>query len=260
MVPGFAFAILVAGASWFIQERIMPQSNVRQDALRARIRGNIAQMSAGVDRRWLVSSDGSRIYAYDFDDRRQVLLKPSIYEFDGQQIELKRVINGEEGKWLSGNQFEVSKAQWITLGQETVAREGADTLQISNVDPPTAFKPTVDRPSQFDANGLRNYVKALKVRGADTASLTVALQHKYTSPFVVIVMALIGMPLAIEFGRKSTVIALCSAVAVSLAFWLISSGFQQLGEHSLLPPPAAAWTPLVMFGCGGLYFISRVRT
>jgi len=260
MVPGFAFAILVAGGSWFIQERIMPQSNVRQDALRARIRGNIAQMSAGVDRRWLVSADGSRIYSYDFDDRRQVLIKPAIYEFDGEQIELKRVINGEEGKWLPGNQFEISKAQWITVGQVTVAREAADTLQISNVDPPVAFKPTVDRPSQFDASGLRTYVKALKVRGADTASLTVALQHKYASPFTILVMALIGMPLAIEFGRKSTVIALCSAVAVSLAFWLISSGFQQLGEHSLLPPPAAAWTPIVMFACGGLYFISRVRT
>ena len=260
MAPGFAFAMIMATGSWFIQERIMPQSNIRQDALRARIRGNIAQMSMGADRRWLVSADGSRIYAYDFDDRRQVLIKPSIYEFDGQQIQLRRVINGEEGKWLANNTFEVSKAQWLSLDQPTVAREAADQLQITGVDPPSAFKPTVDRPSQLDTNGLRNYVAALKVRGADTATLAVALQHKYASPFTVLVMALIGMPLAIEFGRKSTVIALCSAVVVSLAFWLISSGFQQLGEHSLLPPPAAVWTPIVMFACGGLYFISRVRT
>ncbi len=260
MVPGFVFAMLIAAGSWFIQERIMPQSNVRQDALRARIRGNIAQLSVGADRRWLVSADGSRIYAYDFDDRRQMLLKPSIYEFDGEQIQLRRVINGEEGKWLPGNQFEVSKAQWLSLDQPKVVREAADQLRINAVDPPSAFKPTVDRPSQFDSNGLRSYIKALKVRGAETTALTVALQRKYSSPFTVLVMALIGMPLAIEFGRKSTVIALCSAVVVSLAFWLISSGFQQLGEHSLLPPPAAVWTPIVMFACGGLYFISRVRT
>jgi LPS export ABC transporter permease LptG len=260
MVPGFAFAVVMAAGSWFIQERIMPQSNVRQDALRARIRGNIAQLSAGADRRWLVSADGARIYSYDFDDRRQVLLKPSIYEFDDHQIELKRVINGEEGKWLAGNKFEISKAQWINLDQPKVAREAADQLQIPGVDAPAAFKPTVDRPSQLDTVGLRNYVAALKVRGADTAALAVALQHKYAAPFTVLVMALIGMPLAIEFGRKSTVIALCSAVAVSLAFWLISGGFQQLGEHALLPPPAAVWTPIVMFACGGLYFISRVRT
>ena len=260
MVPGFAFAILVAAGSWFIQERIMPQSNVRQDALRARIRGNIAQMSVGADRRWLVSADGSRIYAYDFDDRRQVLIKPSIYEFDDQQIELRRVINGEEGKWLPGNKFEIAKAQWISLDRPTVAREAADALQLTGVDPPTAFRPTVDRPSQLDTTGLHHYIAALKVRGADTATLAVALQHKYASPFTVLVMALIGMPLAIEFGRKSTVIALCSAVVVSLAFWLISSGLQQLGEHSLLPAQVAAWTPIVMFACGGLYFISRVRT
>ena len=260
MVPGFAFAVVMATGSWFIQERIMPQSNVRQDALRARIRGNIAQLSAGADRRWLVSADGARIYSYDFDDRRQVLLKPSIYEFDDHQIELKRVINGEEGKWLAGNKFEISKAQWINLDQPKVAREAADQLQITGIDGPAAFKPTVDRPSQLDTVGLRNYVAALKVRGADTASLAVALQHKYAAPFTVLVMALIGMPLAIEFGRKSTVIALCSAVAVSLAFWLISGGFQRLGEHALLPPPAAVWTPIVMFACGGLYFISRVRT
>ncbi len=260
MVPGFVFAILMATGSWFIQERIMPQSNIRQDALRARIRGNIAQLSSGADRRWLVSSDGSRIYAYDFDERRQVLIKPAIYEFDDQQIQLRRVINGEEGKWLAGNKFEITRAQWINLDQPTVAREAAEQLQITGVDPPSAFKPTVDRPSQLDTVGLRNYVAALKTRGADTAALAVALQHKYASPFTVLVMALIGMPLAIEFGRKSTVIALCSAVVVSLAFWLISSGFQQLGEHSLLPPPAAVWTPIVMFACGGLYFISRVRT
>lgn len=260
MVPGFIFAMLVAGGCWLIQERIMPQANVRQDALRARIRGNIAQLSVGADRRWLVSADGSRIYAYDFDDRRQVLLKPSIYEFDDQQIQLKRVINGEEGKWLAGNQFEVSRANWLSLDQSKVVREAADKLQISGVDSPSSFRPTVDRPSQLDSVGLRNYIVGLKVRGAETASLAVALQRKYSSPFTVLVMALIGMPLAIEFGRKSTVIALCSAVVVSLAFWLISSGFQQLGEHSLLPPPAAAWTPIVMFACGGLYFISRVRT
>jgi len=260
MVPGLVFAMLMAAGSWFIQERIMPQSNIRQDTLRARIRGNIAQLSAGSDRRWLVSADGSRIYAYDFDERRQVLIKPAIYEFDDHQIQLRRVINGEEGQWLAGNKFEITRAQWINLDQPTVAREAADQLQITGVDPPSAFKPTVDRPSQLDTVGLRNYVIALKTRGADTAALAVALQHKYASPFTVLVMALIGMPLAIEFGRKSTVIALCSAVVVSLAFWLISSGFQQLGEHSLLPPPAAVWTPIVMFACGGLYFISRVRT
>lgn len=238
----------------------MPQANVKQDSLRARIRGNIAQQAAATERRWLVSSDGSRIFSYDFDDHREVLLKPSIYEFDGQQIELRRVINGEEGKWLPGNQLAIDKAQWITLDQPRVAAESAAQLTIKNVDPPSNFRPTVDRPSQLSAAGLTAYIKLLKARGADTASLAVALQRKYAAPFGVLIMALIGMPLAIWFGRKSTVVALSSAVVVSLSFWLLSGGFQQLGDHALLPPAPAIWTPIVIFACGGLYLISRVRT
>lgn len=260
MLPGLGFAILIAVGSWFVQERVMPQANVRQDSLRARIRGNIAQMAAGSERRWLVSADGARIYSYEFDEGRQVLLKPAIYEFDDHQIELRRVTTGEEGKWLTASQFEISRAHWIDVGDARVTQQSAAQLKINGVDPPSVFRPTVDRPSQLTAARLQVYIKTLKDRGADTAALAVALQRKYAAPFGVIVMALIGMPLAISFGRKSTVVALCSAVAVSLAFWLVSGGFQQLGEHSLLPAAAAVWTPIVIFACGGLYFISRVRT
>lgn len=260
MLPGLAFALVVAGGAWLIQERIMPRANMRQDSLRARIRGTVAQMALSADRRWLVSTDGSRIYSYDFDEQNQKLIKPVVYEFDDHQIELRRVISGEEGKWATPNEFEITRANWISLDQPKVSRQSAETMKISGVDPPSAFKPTVDRPSQLNAEGLRDYVRALKARGADTTSLAVALQKKYATPFSVIVMALIGMPLAISFGRRSTVVALCSAVVVSLAFWLISGGFEQLGDHALLPAGPAVWTPIVLFACTGLYFISRVRT
>ena len=60
---------------------------------------------------------------HQFDERREVLLKPAIYEFDDQQIELKRVTTGEEGKWLSPNQFEISKAQWIDVNDARVTRQ-----------------------------------------------------------------------------------------------------------------------------------------
>ena len=238
----------------------MPQANVRQDSLRARIRGSVTQVTNGSERRWLVSADGSRIYSYDFDEHRQVLIKPDIYEFDSEQTELKRLTMGEEGKWLNSNEFEVSKAQWINLDEQQVTRQSAEQLKITGVDPLAVFRPTVDRPSQLTSDNLRRYIKTLKERGSETASFAVALQRKYAEPFSVIVMALIGMPLAVSLGRKSTVVALCSAVVVSLAFWLVTQGFQQMGDHALLPPAVAAWAPIVIFAGGGLYVISRVRT
>jgi LPS export ABC transporter permease LptF/LPS export ABC transporter permease LptG len=259
MLPGLVFAIVAAAGSWMIQEKVMPQANVRQDNLRLRIRGNIAQ-SAGAETRWLVSSDGMRIYSYDFDDRRQALVKPSIFEFDSARIGLKRVITGEDGHWVGANRLEIKNAGWVELDQPQVARQSAAQMIIDGVDSPAVFKPTVDRPSQLDSTRLRAYIHTLKARGADTSTLALGLQRKYSAPFSVIIMALIGMPLAVWLGRKSTVIALCSAIVVSLLFWLLSSGFQQLGEHGLLPPEAAAWTPIAIFAGSAFYFISRVRT
>jgi lipopolysaccharide export system permease protein len=259
MLPGLAFAILVGAGSWLIQERVMPQSNVKQDNLRARIRGNIMQSTAG-ERRWLVSRDGLRIYSYEFDERRQALTKPAIYEFGPSRTELRRVITAEAGTWLSDNRIEMRNARWFDLDQPKVARQSAESMTIDNVDPPGVFRPTMDRPSQLDSVRLHEYIRTLRDRGVDTSTLRVGLQRKYAAPFSVIIMALIGMPLAISLGRKSTVIALCSAVIVSLLYWLISSGFQQLGEHALLPAEAAAWAPLAIFSGGAFYFISRVRT
>ncbi|MFY9620011.1 MAG: LptF/LptG family permease [Pyrinomonadaceae bacterium] len=260
MLPGLVFAMVIAGGLWLIQERVMPAANVKQDDLRARIRGNVAQSTPG-ERRWLVSTDGRRIYSYEFDDRAQALIKPSIYEFDASRIsELKRVMNGESARWVGPNRIEIINAKWFDLDKPQVSTQSAQAITADGVDSPRVFRPTVDRPSQLDASRLREYIKTLKARGADTAVLAVGLQRKYAAPFSVIIMALIGMPLAISLGRKSTVLALCSAVVVSLLFWLLSSGFQQLGEHALLPPQVAVWAPIAIFAGGAFYFISRVRT
>ena len=260
MLPGLVVAMLVAGGLWLIQERIMPAANVRQDGLRARIRGNPAQLTPG-ERRWLVSTDQRRIYSYEFDDRAQALIKPAIYEFNPSRIsELQRVMNSDAARWVGANRMELSNVRWIELDRPLVATQAAQAMTLEGVDSPGVFRPTVDRPSQLDAERLRQYIKTLKARGADTAVLAVGLQRKYAAPFAVIIMALIGMPLAISLGRKSTVLALCSAVVVSLSFWLLSSGFLQLGEHALLPPAVAVWAPIAIFAGGASYFISRVRT
>ena len=260
MLPGLAFAMVIAGGLWLIQERIMPAANVKQDDLRARIRGNIAQSTPG-ERRWLVSADGRRIYSYEFDDRAEALIKPAIFEFDPANVtDLKRVVNGEAARWISPNRIEISRAQWFELDQSQVSTQSAQVMTVDGVDSARVFRPTVDRPSQLSATRLREYIKTLRARGADTAVLAVGLERKYAAPFSVIIMALIGMPLAISLGRKSTVLALCSAVVVSLSFWLLTSGFQQLGEHALLPPQVAVWAPIAIFAGGAFYFISRVRT
>jgi len=263
MMPGLLFAIAVGAGTWLVQEHLMPAANVKQEALRTRIRGGQPRATTGTGRQWLASVENKRIYSYEFEEQPGGLIEPTIYELDDEGVHLARVTIGKQGLWTGANQMLVKEAETVSLGGlrgMTVERQALPEIQLTGIDPPQIFRPTVDKPSQLSVVNLNSYLKAAKQRGVDVSALAVALQRKYVNPFSVLVMAFIGMPLALAFGRRGAMVALCVAVAVSVAYWGIGGGFQQLGNHGLLPPEVAAWSPPVIFAAVGTYFLSRVRT
>jgi len=259
MLPGFFFALAIAAGSWLVQEYVMPGSNLKQDALRARIRGDQARAMTGTGRQWLASPDTRRFYSYEFAEDGS-LIEPTVYELDPEAVHLARVVNGKSGAWSDSTHLKLSEAETLTLKDLEVQRTTENETVFAGVESPAVFKPTIDKPSQLSSRDLRGYLTAAKQRGMDVSTLAVALQKKYAGPFGIIIMALIGMPLAVSFGRKGTVIALCAAVVVGVSYWAVGGGFQQLGNHGLLRPSVAGWSPLVIFTAAGTYFLSRVRT
>jgi LPS export ABC transporter permease LptG/LPS export ABC transporter permease LptF len=260
MMPGLLFAVAAGAGTWLVQEHLMPSANVKQEALRARIRGGQPRAITGSGRQWLASVENRRFYSYEFDEQSEVLIEPAIYELDADAVHLKRVTTGKQGVWIASNQLLIKDAETVNLRGMVVERQIEKESQVAGVDAPQVFRPTVDKPSQLSVLALSSYLKAAKQRGVDVSALALALQRKYVNPFSVLVMAFIGMPLALSFGRRGAIVALCVAVGVSVAYWGIGGGFQQLGNHGLLPPEVAAWSPPVIFAAAGTYFLSRVRT
>jgi LPS export ABC transporter permease LptG/LPS export ABC transporter permease LptF len=260
MFPGLLFALVAAIGTWTVQEKLMPQANVRQSSLRALIRGGAALVMTPEGRQWLASADSYRLYSYEYDERSAALSDLAIYEFDSQGIHLERIISANRGKWEANNLMTIKNAGIMNIQGLEIRRETKDQTEIAGVDSPSVFKPTVDKPAQLSSKALSNYVRVLKRRGVDVSALAVALQGKYAEPFGVGVMALLGMPLAIRFGRRGTIVALCAAVAASLAYWGFNGAFQQLGNHGLLPSAVAGWAPPIIFAAIGAYFLSRTAT
>jgi LPS export ABC transporter permease LptG len=259
MLPGIVFALAIAFGSWLIQEHLMPGSNLRQDSLRSRIRGGEARATTRTGRQWLASTDTRRFYSYEFAEDG-TLIEPTVYELDADAVHLAQVVRSKSASWTDLSHLKLNETETLALkGMEVENRTAPETV-FANVDSPAMFKPTIDKPSQLSAKDLQAYLRAAKQRGMDVSTLAVALQRKYAGPFSILIMALIGMPLAVSFGRKGTIIALCAAVVVSVAYWAVGGGFQQLGNHGLLRPSVAGWSPLVIFAAVGTYFLSRVRT
>jgi LPS export ABC transporter permease LptF/LPS export ABC transporter permease LptG len=259
-LPGLMFAAFAGLGLWVIQEGPMPASNIRQDALRSQIRGSVSRIISGTGRQWLSAAGSNRIYSYDYDDDTDALKSPIIYDFDNDGIHLQEVIVGQRAKWKGPDAMEIDGGQSFVFRPDSIQRIASDQILLSGVEPPGTFKPSIDKPSQLNALSLSSYIKAIKRRGIAANSLSVALQRKYSEPFSTLVLALIGVPLALGFGRQSAITALCFAVLVGVAFWAAAGGFQQLGGYGLLPPPVAAWAPTVIFGATGIYLLSRART
>ncbi|MGI8919520.1 MAG: LptF/LptG family permease [Pyrinomonadaceae bacterium] len=259
MVPGLLFAIVAAVGTWLVQEHLMPYSNVRQDSLRAQIKGGEARAMTGTGRQWLASAESNRLYSYEFNEQTNTLEQPTIYEFDADGIHSTIVTSGTSGQWTSTNRVALRDAEVVRFQGMQIERQAAEQIEVA-IEPATVFKPTIDKPSQLSATGLKNYLIAAKRRGVEVSALAVALQRKYAAPFSVIVMAFIGIPLALSFGRRGTVVALCAAVGLSIAYWGVGGGMQQLGNLGLLPPAVAGWAPPIIFAAAGSYLLSRIRT
>jgi lipopolysaccharide export LptBFGC system permease protein LptF len=208
----------------------------------------------------LASTDTGRLYSYEFENTTGALVEPTVYELDSDGVHLSKVLTGKDASWTDPSHLKINSAQVLSLKELEVEEQTVPELTLDHVESQAVFKPTIDKPSQLSSSGLLSYLNSAKQRGADVSALAVALQRKYAAPFAMLIMAIVGMPLALSFGRKGTIIALCIAVGVSVAYWAVGGGFQQLGNHGLLRPSVAGWSPLLIFAAAGTYFLSRVRT
>ncbi len=263
-LPGIVFALWIGVGMWFMQEYLLPTANLRQNALRAQIQGRIARTVTSTGRQWLATSDGRQLYAYEYNEADETLNHPIVYEFDEEGVHLRRMVWGQHGIWTTPDTIQLSDAVILEIREGKGDRFGTSahaTLPIS--ESLEAFKPTLKSAAEMDTKQLSEHITTLKRRGGAhplVSALSVSLERKRADPFTPIVMALIGIPLALAFGRRSALVALCAAIGIGLAFWGVVSGAQQLGDYALLPPPLAAWSPLVVFACAGIYLLFRART
>jgi LPS export ABC transporter permease LptG len=259
MMPGLLFVLIIAAGEWYVQERFMPKANIKQDSLRAQIHERITRVSTGSGHQWLAASNSNRLYSYEYDEQHNGLIMPEIYEFDSEGIHLTKILSAEYASWQSANMIKLDHPRSVEFKNPLRSTLGSAVL-VDGVEPPSAFKPGIDKPSQLSAVELRSYIKNLRSRGEDVTSLAAALQKKYTEPFSILVMAFVGIPLAMSFGRRSAVGALSLAIGIALAFWATSGVVQQLGVRGILPSAVSAWAPLSIYASIGLYLTSRTRT
>ncbi|HJR07215.1 MAG TPA: LptF/LptG family permease [Pyrinomonadaceae bacterium] len=261
-MPALIFSLFISLALGLLQENILPQANRKQEGYRAQIRGGLNRATTQAGFQWLAVPESKRLYTYKYEEGREALANPAVFEFDSEGVHLARLIMAKEGNWVSSSEMGFQDAEIVEVGQ---ARAGNITHAVryalkENV-AAESFKPMLNKPSELSSRALSEYIKALKiVKPEEVAYLSVALYRRLADISTPVILALIGVPFGVFFGRRSAFWALGAAIVIGLALWASASGFQQLGNYRLLPAALAAWATPLIFTALGLILFSRART
>ncbi|MSO21006.1 MAG: YjgP/YjgQ family permease [Acidobacteria bacterium] len=295
--PVLAAAAALSVGLFFFEYYLVPVANRHQDAVRDRIKGRPAQTYLRPDRQWIVG-EGSRIYYYNFfEPNEQVLGGVTIFEFDPATYELKRRFSAERATYMqtpsgSGPGWVFSSgwerdfreppldisAGMSGAGEASGVAEAPGAAEAPGMidsvhfeqfemraypelrEPPAYFLKEVKQTTQMNSTELRSYIDDLQKSGFDVVPLAVQLQRKFSFPLFVPIMALIGLPFAFSMGKRGALTGIAVSLGIAMAFWATTSLFEAIGNLNQLPPIAAAWSPNLLFGLGGLYFFLRIRT
>lgn len=151
--------------------------------------------------------------------------------------------------------WDESSQSW--LFSEGIRRQFVDALDTQEnsfhqQEAPVQISPkemSVDR-TENKLLGIRDLSKRIrffKHSGLSSYSAETYRQSKLATPFVTLIMCLLGMPFAISMKRKSKILNIIASMVIAFTFWWLISMFTSIGENGYINPYLAGWGPVLVF-------------
>ncbi len=262
-VPVLIAAGMLSASMFLLGNDYLPETNQRQDAILNEVKGKPAQTAYNPGRQWIYGQN-NKIYNYRFFDPDQnVFADLSVFEINPQDFSLRRRVYAARMFWEPHLQEWVLENGWVrdfSAGQVTDYRRFSVSTFQEIDEKPDYFKKEVKPSEQMSVLELRHYIQELKHSGFDVVRLSVAFYRKFSYPLIAFVIALIAIPFSFSTGRRGTLAGIALSIGIAVVYWSVSSLFQAMGNLGQLPPAVAAWSPDVLFGLGGIYLLTRVKT
>ena len=164
--------------------------------------------------------------------------------------------------WNIAHQIVADKMVWDKDKKAWVFENGTSRVFIDEMDTQEqhfdrADSPLSTNPEDMSVNRTENKLLSIrdlnkrigffKQSGLASYSAETARQARLATPFVTVIMCLLGMPFAISMRRKSKIINILASMVIAFTFWWLISMITSIGENGYLNPYIAGWGPVVFF-------------
>jgi LPS export ABC transporter permease LptG/LPS export ABC transporter permease LptF len=263
--PVFLTGLVLSGSLFAFDHYWVPESDRRQDALRAEIKGKPAQTFLRPDRKWIYGLRDRVFYYKYFDQTELMMVGVNVYEIDPVQFRLQKHIFAERARWepsLNRWSFQNGWIREINGDQVTRIDDFSGGIRVfpEIQETPDYFVKEVKQSKQMNFRELKDYIGELQQGGLDTVPLQVQFYKKFSVPLFAFIMVMVSVPFAFLAGNRGAMAGVGISFAILITYLSVNQLFEQVGNLGQLPAAVAAWSPDAVFSLFGLYFLTRLKT
>ncbi len=115
-------------------------------------------------------------------------------------------------------------------------------------------------PEEMTQAELSKVIDTLQADGYDSRSFRLESHLRFSRAFIPIIMILLGMPFALQRGRKAS---FASGIVISLTifiiYFILYATFAALGGAAILPPVVAAWAANILMALTGTWMFLKAQ-
>ncbi|WP_428075221.1 LptF/LptG family permease [Candidatus Avelusimicrobium aviculae] len=248
-IPIMGCILIVGGLTMLVQEFIVPPLNLKAETIYyTRIKPR-QDFSINVEHNVAMKiSPRQMLYAKTVDLSAGKMENISIDTYDSL--------------WNISNQIVADAMIWDPEQKSWIFKNGTNRTFIDKMDTKeesftTATAPLSTDPKDMSVNridskllsirDLTKRIRFFKQSGLASYEAETARQSKLATPFVTLVMCLLGMPFAISMRRKSKILNILASLVIAFVFWWLISMGTSIGQNGYLNPFLAGWGPVLFF-------------
>jgi len=114
--------------------------------------------------------------------------------------------------------------------------------------------------NELNFRQLARLVRKLELEGFDATRQRVDMHNRLATPFTCLIMAFLGVPFALQKGRRSNIaLGIGLSLGIGVIYFILQSLVTAFGYSGALPPIIAAWASNVIFLMFGVWMLLSVK-
>jgi lipopolysaccharide export system permease protein len=193
--------------------------------------------------------------------KSQTLKGVSIFTLSPEQKIIRRqdtpLARYQKQKWQAD---ELAVRTFDPQSGDLLKREERERQTVTINMRPQDFVAREDINSELNFRQLSRMARQMEQQGFDASHQRVDMHNRLAAPFTCLVMAFLGVPFALQRGRKSNIaLGIGLSLSIGIGYFIIQSLVTSFGYAGALPPVFAAWTANFIFLLLGVWLLLNVR-